>query len=418
VRLAALVLLLALLLSGCARRERTSALGTASGKIVLDFWNGFTGPDGKTMERIVRQFQKENPDVGVRMQLIPWATYYDKLTLSLAYRGAPDVFVVHAGRLPEFASFDTLQPLDALMAAAEPPLPKERFAPAPWNASFYAGKQVALPLDVHPIVLYCNTRLLQEAGVPEPPRTWDAFLEAARKMTKDTDRDDRPDQWGFVFTWQRSNWLTFAYQFGGGVLSPDYKSCAMESPESLAATRRMCDLVYTHRVAPKPEGIDAWLAFRQGKVGMALEGLYMLSTLEEQKNFPFVAAPAPQFGPKPGAWGGSHLLCQPAGITPERSRAAWRLMRYLSDHSLAWAKGGQVPARLDLQRSPEFAAMPAQSAAATQLPYIQYDPLTPKMNAIFPFVDPAIEAALLGLQTPEGAMRDACRRIAQVLKRP
>jgi hypothetical protein len=49
---------------------------------------------------------------------------------------------------------------------------------------------------------------------------------------------------------------------------------------------------------------------------------------------------------------------------------------------------------------------------------VQYEPLTPKGNALGPFVGPAVEAVLLDLQPPEAAMRDACRRIEQVLKRP
>jgi len=88
----------------------------ADGRIVLDFWNGFTGPDGKTMEKMVHRFEERNPQIDVQMQIIPWGTYYDKLTLSLAYGGAPDLFVVHAARLPEFASFGTLRPLGDLYA--------------------------------------------------------------------------------------------------------------------------------------------------------------------------------------------------------------------------------------------------------------------------------------------------------------
>src|SRR5262249_55536230 len=158
----------------------------------------------------------------------------------------------------------------------------------------------------------------------------------ARKLTRDTDGDGRPDQWGFVFTFQRTNWLTFAAQFGGAVLTPDGRACAMASPQSLEAIRRMRQLIYTDHVAPKPEGVDAWLPFRQGKVGMALEGIYMLASLEEQKGLEFAGAPAPRFGARLGVWGSSHMLCQPAGIPPERARATWRLMRYLSDHSLLW----------------------------------------------------------------------------------
>lgn len=432
VALPALLLVSCILSTGCARRGEPNGQSAASGPITIDFWNGFTGPDGKTMEKIVKQFQVENPDVKVQMQVIAWGTYYDKLTLSLAYGGAPELFVMHAGRLPEFASFDTLRPLDKYFnvatpaspsSPAQPPLGARDFAPVPWSASFYKGRQLALPLDVHPIGLYYNTGLFRKAGIVDkngnakPPRTWPEFLDAAKRLTRDTNKDGRPDQWGFVFTFQRTNWMTIAGQFGGGILSADGRSI-MDSPANIQATQLMRDMVYKHKIAPRPEGIDAWLAFRMGKVGMAMEGIYMLTGLEEQKGLPFAGAPVPQFGPKPAAWGGSHMLCQPKGIDEAHSRASWRLMRYLSDNSLAWAKGGQVPARLAVRDSPQFAALSVQAQFARQLPYVQYEPLHPKANALNQFVDPAIEAAMLGLQTPEAAMKDATRRINQVLKRP
>ncbi|BCM93818.1 putative arabinose-binding protein [Abditibacteriota bacterium] len=413
-------------LGGCTRQARGGASGVEKhgNKVVIDFWNGFTGPDGKTMEKMVKQFQAQNRDIEVRMQIIPWGTYYDKLTLSLAYGGAPEVFVMPAARLPEFAAFDTLEPITPLLATAGPPLKSEQFAPVPWHASFYKGRQLALPLDVHPIGLYYNTKLFEEAGIVDrsgkakPPRTLQEFLDDARKITKDTNKDGRTDQWGFVFTNQRSNWLTITGQFGGSILSPDLKTCVIDSDANRKASQLMHDFIYKYKIAPRPEGVDAWLAFRQGKVGMAMEGIYMLASLEEQKGLPFAGAPVPQFGPKSAVWGGSHLLCQPAGISLEASRASWRLMRFLSDNSFEWATGGQVPARLNIQRSPQFAALPVQAQFARQLPFVQYELLSPRANAIFPFVDPAIEAVLLDLQTPEVALKDSQRRIDQVLKRP
>jgi multiple sugar transport system substrate-binding protein len=415
-------LTLVAVLGGCAKAP-TAPATAPNGPIVLNFWNGFTGPDGKAMDKMVGQFQKRNPGIEVRMQTIPWGTYYDKLTLSLAYGGAPDVFVMHAGRLPEFESFDTLQPLGKLYAAT-PALSEKSFAPVPWRATFYKGKQYALPLDVHPIGLYFNTKLFKAAGIVDArgqakaPRTFDEFLDAAKRLTKDTNGDGRPDQWGFVFTWQRTNWLSIAGQFGARILSDDGKKCLLESPQNLRALHLMHDVIYKYHVAPKPEGVDAWLAFRQGKVGMALEGVYMLSSLEEQKGLEFAGAPVPQFGPQRAAWGGSHLLCQPKGISDEHSRAAWKLMRFLSDDSLIWAKAGQVPARSDLRASPQFRAMKVQTQFATQLPFVQYEPLHPKSNAIFPLIEPGIEAVMLDLATPEEAMRDATRRVNQVLERP
>jgi multiple sugar transport system substrate-binding protein len=416
------MLLSMLLWAGCASSRHDG--DGATGKIVLTYWNGFTGPDGKTMQAMVRQFEAANPDIQVKLQIIPWGTYYDKLTLALAYGGAPDLFIVQAARFPEFASYHTLRPLTDLVAAAQPPLTERDFAPVPWRESIYQGNQYALPLDTHPIGLYYNTRLFREAGIVDaqgharPPATWDEFIADAQKLTKDTHGEGRPDQWGFVITNQHTNWLTFAHQFGADILTPDGKRGAMASPGALAATRRMTDLIYRYHVAPKPEGVDAWLAFRTGRAAMALEGIYMLASLQEQPDLQFSGAPVPQFGPQQGVWGGSHLLCQPAGIAPERARAVWRLMRYLSDHSLTWAEGGQVPARLDVARSPQFQALTVQAQFARQLDLVIYDPQVPRANALNQFVDPAIEAALLQLQPPDEAMRDADRRIDQLLKRP
>ena len=415
---------LALACAGCSHPPATrDVVRDGQGRIVLNFWNGFTGPDGKTMEAMVDKFQQENPDVRVKMQIIPWGTYYDKVTLALAYGGAPDVFVCHAARIAEFASFGKLRPLDDLYRTAQPPLLESQFAAAPWHATFYQGEHVALPLDVHPMGLYYNTKLFRAAGIVDaqgkavPPRTWEEFLTDAKKLTKDTTGRGRPDQWGFVITNQETIFLAMTDQFGGSILTPDGKHSNLSSPACLAAVERMHDLVYKYHVAPRPEGIDSWLALRQGKVAMGLEGIYMLDSLREQTGLEFAGAPTPQFGPKPGDWAGSHCLCQPRDLSPERARAAWRLMRYLSDHSQAWAEGGQVPARLDIEKASAFQALPVQAQFAKQLPYVQYAPLVPADNSLFQFVDPAVESVLLDLQPPAAAMKDADRRIDQMLSR-
>ncbi|MES2465133.1 MAG: ABC transporter substrate-binding protein, partial [Armatimonadota bacterium] len=123
-------------------------------------------------------------------------------------------------------------------------------------------------------------------------------------------------------------------------------------------------------------------------------------------------------GSQPGVWGGSHLLAQPRGISEEASADAWRLMGFLSDNSLEWAAAGQVPARNDVRATPEFARLEAPAQAARQLGYVVYEPPSPRANALFPFVDPAIESVLLNRESPQEAFADADRRINQVLGRP
>jgi len=408
----------ALLLAGCSPRSNLRSDPNAE----IRFWNGFTGPDGATMEKIVKQFERET-GIRVKMQIIPWGTYYDKLVLSLAYGDAPDVFICHANRIAEFARYGVFRPLDDLIAA-DRGFRVDDILPNIWQAGQYDGKQVGLPLDCHPQGLYYNLKLFREAGIvdaqgnPKPPETWDEFLETARKLTVDKDGDGRPDQWGFAFTWLRTNWITFISQHGGSILSEDLRRAALNQPPAVRATQQMCDIIFQHRVAPKPEGFDSWMGFRQGRVAMAIEGIYMLSSVEEQKGLEYAGAPVPSFGPKRAVWGGSHMLCMPKGISPQRAEQVWRFIRYLSDHSLDWAEGGQVPVRRSLLNEPRFRRMRVQHAFAKQLPYVVFEPASHKSTEIMPFYDAAIEAALLGIRTPQDALNEAARRIQQVLDRP
>lgn len=389
---------------------------------VVRFWNGFTGPDGATMERIVRQFERET-GLRVKMQIIPWATYYDKLTLSLAYGGAPDVFICHANRLAEFARYGVMRPLDDLVAE-DRAFPLNDILPNILEAARYKGTLCGLPLDCHPQGLYYNEKLFREAGIVDaqgqarPPANLQEFLDTARKLTRDTNGDGRPDRWGFAFTWLRTNWITFISQFGGSILTADLRASAINQPANVEATQLMTDLITRYRIAPRPEGFDSWMGFRQGRVAMAIEGIYMLSSLEEQTGLEYAGAPVPLFGRKMAAWGGSHILCMPKDMPDARARMAWRFMRYLSDHSLDWAAGGQIPVRASLLKHPRFQAMPVQREFAKELPYVVFEPASHKSTEIMPFYDAAVEAALLSIKTPREALDEAHRRISQVMARP
>ncbi|MFY8052261.1 MAG: ABC transporter substrate-binding protein, partial [Armatimonadaceae bacterium] len=62
------------ILSGCS----SNVLGGRK-QTTVRFWNGFTGPDGRTMLGLVRKFNAENPDIHVVMQRMDWGTFYNKL---------------------------------------------------------------------------------------------------------------------------------------------------------------------------------------------------------------------------------------------------------------------------------------------------------------------------------------------------
>ena len=320
---------------------------------------------------------------------------------------------MHSEALPTSSwSTPIASPLDDDLKAAG--IGPKLFTPRTWEAARWKGRQYALPLDVHPLGLFYNRKLFREAGIDRPPATYAEFLETARRLTKRLNEHEM--QWGFAFTNLSSNSYCFMNQFGGGLVTSDFSRANMASPETRAALERMKEILAA-KVAPKPEGQDAWTGFKTGRVAMAMEGVYMMADLDAQKGLDYAAAPVPQFGPQPGVWAGSHLLVIPKNEPPRKRAAAWKFAHYLSDHSLEWAAGGQVPARSDIRAKPEFAKMRVQYEIAKQIDHIVYEPQTPANNLITTFKDSAVEKVLNGIGTLDSALTTADRRINNVLGR-
>lgn len=82
------------ILAGCSGGGDTSTSGdssTSTGKITLEWWNGFTGSDGVLMESIVQEYNAANADkVEVNLDRIPWANFFEKMPTALATNSGPD----------------------------------------------------------------------------------------------------------------------------------------------------------------------------------------------------------------------------------------------------------------------------------------------------------------------------------------
>ncbi|MBN2312160.1 MAG: ABC transporter substrate-binding protein [Candidatus Hydrogenedentes bacterium] len=406
--------LLLLAATGCGVGERDV--------ITVRFWNGFTGPDGRTMLRLVKRFNEENPDVRVLMQRMDWATYYNKLFVAGMGGRGPDVFVIHADNLERFRLAEFIRPVDDLVRGPGG-IDEADFVENVWAAVGRDGVHYGVPLDVHLLGLYYNKALFREAGIVDaagearPPATREEFMDALERLTRDVDGDGRPDQWGLVFTWYRTNMVTLMSQWGGAFFTPDYAKCTVDCPENAAALAFCVGLIREKGFVPPPENFDSWVGFRQGKVGMAFEGIYMLADLEKQTDLEYGAAPMPQLGERPAAWASSHTLCLRQGLDDVHERAAWRFIAFLSDHSLDWAEGGQIPVRKSLLDSDRFRGMEAQAAFAERIPDIVYLPRVPFIFEFQTEFDAAIEKALRGSAAPAAALGEATANIDAAVAR-
>ena len=398
------------LLSGCGR--------SSTHQTTVRFWNGFTGPDGRTMLRLVQRFNKANPDVNVLMQRADWSTLYNKLFVAGIGHRAPELFVVHTSAIVRFVQANFVSAIDDLITGPNG-LDTSDLDANVWQGASVGGRHYSLPLDVHVLGMYYNKRMFREAGIvdargePRPPTNRDEFLDACARLTK---REGQP-QWGFVFTNLESNFYNLMRQWNGPILSPDESTCLLNDPRNIDALQFGVDLVRKQRVAPPPENFDSWVGFRQGKVGMAFEGIYMLADLEKQTDLDFGGAPVPQMGLNRAVWANSHNLCMRADLSDAQRQATWRFMRFLSDNSLDWAAGGQVPVRKSLRATPRFQSMTVQSAFASQVPIVNYLPRVPYIFEMMTEYDNDVERGLRGSVSPREALDAATTKINTIIAR-
>ena len=142
-----------------------SAAGSAMAADNIVWWDFLGGGDGVRMKALIDQFNKESTDLEIQATTLDWGTpFYTKVQTSAAVGEGPDIMTYHESRIPLGVSTGSLSEItpDELKAAG---FDSANYADANWKAAQVDGKQYAIPLDIHSIILYYNKDMLKAAGL-------------------------------------------------------------------------------------------------------------------------------------------------------------------------------------------------------------------------------------------------------------
>jgi len=335
------------------------AAAGASAGVKINAWTGLTGDDRGRFEEMIKAFNAQG-EVEVAPSFYSWDLLHSKLVASAQTGGAPEMLLMWVTVVPEMVRMGALQPMDALLGEAG--VKGDDFVARAWNLGVVDGKRYGVPMDTHILGLYYNTELFEQAGLDprKPPvNSMDEFVAAAKKLTKG------PNQWGVAIpsstAWPVRYWMAFLAQQGGAMFTADLKKAAFNDAKGKAAFQFMADLVHVHKVAP-PVMTDINKAFLTKQAAMILIGPWLVNSAQRQEGLKFNTAPMPKIFGQFASWGMSHQLV--LGKQPDRAKqlAAMKFIRYMSENSLTWVKGGQAPARKSILASAEFKAMPLWNA--------------------------------------------------------
>lgn len=383
--------------------------------VELAFWNGFTGGDGAFMKKLVDQFNGEYPNIKVSMQVMQWADYYTKLPTAVTADKGPDIAVMHVDSVATNAARKIIQPLDDVATALE--LSADDFAPVPWQAGIYQDVRYAIPLDVHPLGFFYNKTLMETAGLdPEkPPLDADTYMDALDKLKSKGIEGHWASPFSFTGGLSMQSLIT---QFGGSMFNEAATAATYNSEEAVKAFTWFQDLVKNGFSPAKVDQDADFLALQNGKNAFNWNGIWSLNTLAEKKDLQWGVSRLPNIGGKNAAWAGSHQFVLPTQKSPDanKDQASRVFLNWISQHSLEWAKGGQVPARNSVRESAEFKALEGQNELAQQIDDLVFLPAVPGIGDAGGEFDKALNEIILGQKDVKSTLDAAVERATKILE--
>jgi multiple sugar transport system substrate-binding protein len=244
-----------------APAEGAAAPSGGQTSLRLTFWGDLA--DLPTWNAGLDQFKEVQPTIAIQWENTPWTEYWTKLQTEMAAGTPPDVTGMVSMYAQQYIRQDSLLALDEYIARDSEEVDVDDFWAPIMEAYRWDGKTYAFPYDLSTMLLMYNKKLFDDAGVPYPTGewTWDAFLEACTKLTKE-------GQWGYQlpsFDWTIHAWLsTNKAEF----ISADGKQCRLDTPEAIETVQFLADLRNEHRVAPSPAEQGDIPLFETGKVAI------------------------------------------------------------------------------------------------------------------------------------------------------
>lgn len=340
--------------SGGASAEPSAIAGAScqAGVAEVKFWTSHTPPDSDVLKRIVDAFNTANPDICVKMMIVPGAET-DVAKLLTAIRGgvAPDVYMVDRFTVPQRAAEGVLAELPADVAGM-----KDQYLPFAWAETQFQGKTYALPIDTDARALWYNKDLITAAGedpaqldISKGPPTIATVTKIADKISK-KDASGNYDVMGWMpggpgpggsagafdqgwhYTWGFANNGSFA----------DLTACKVTPTDAgvVAGYQFMYDWAKAH----DPQAVSRWVTtnlppnppaaqnpFWTGKLGMTISGDWRIA--EQAKyaptgNYGFTFIPVPKAGDKSATWAGGWSIA----LIPDSKVAdqAVKFMKYIA----------------------------------------------------------------------------------------
>ncbi|MDX3529847.1 extracellular solute-binding protein [Streptomyces sp. ID05-39B] len=395
-----------------------AALGTGADALAsgadtrVRYWNLFSGGDGYNMIAMLDTFREDNPGIDVKDSTLQWGSpFYTKLAMAAAGNRAPDLGVMHMGRVTGFSPGRLLDPWDVRLLAKYG-VREADFTPALWKRGVIDGKLYALPLDIHVQLCFYRKDVLKKAGLlgadgrMVPVTSTDEWFDVLKEAKKATRKglqtlglhaNDQNFMWWFF--------VAFYTQLGGTYFNDAATEVTFDTDkatEVLEFLRRHVTEGYSTAGAADGEQFINGAPF-------TWEGNWSVPVFSGAE-LDYGATPLPPVFGEQATHAESHSFVLPhqserGGATNE---AAHQLAAYVVQHAQQWAAGGHIPAYTPTLSTAAYKKLSPQNEYASAMDHQATEPkvwFAGSTGILAQRVGPIVVSSTMGSAEPKAAAR-------------
>lgn len=262
--------------TGCASKSAESQTATstkttdAKTKVTYWYWADNSTYSAK-MQEIVKDFNGSNKsNIEVVAQEYPWdgGAYSENLFTAVMGGGGPDAASWKLTSTPLFTANKLLANLDTYLAKWSDKGDIDDSLYTTMKQASSTSSVYVMPWNTQVLYVYYRPSMFKAAGVTVP-KTYDEFLTACKKLTRDTNGDGKTDVYGFGMRGAKGGqepWGSFIWARGG-----DFKD--LTSTKSVAGMQDFINLYKNGYVPPTAttDGFNEIIAnFKSGKTAMTI----------------------------------------------------------------------------------------------------------------------------------------------------
>lgn len=412
--IAAAVVVLAL--SACGGRDTKTSFRPVDPNAAV-FWDRQTTDTAELLQQIVSEFNAQYEGTPIKVERAGgYEEIERKVTASLRAGVVPALAVGYPNTTMEYIRADAVVAFDGFIHDPEVGLTQadlDDFYPAAIEMNVYpqfGGKMYSFPFAKSVLMMYVNHKVLRDAGLAQPPATWDEFLAQCRQIK------ERTGKFAYAVDVDCSTFDGMVFSRGGDV----YRNgvTAFDSPETLQVFELYETLGREKLAYQIAGGFDDQVALTQDEVAFAFRSssgsIYVDQVMNGRANdWGMTQIPQSQPArPVTVLYGPNFVLFN---TTLEQQRAAWEFVKFFTttETSVRWARGtGYLPIRRSAVAHPDLKSHWEEKAYLKAtfdcLPFARPEPNVAGWQDVRELVERAVADVLSG--------RSGARETAATLK--